>query len=337
MGHLFIQQPEKNTIDMRGHGTRRRVAGHGTVPGNWQSFLRRSENKTELFAFLAKHVQATSVPGKQLISTYNEDVISSSEVDKDGLVLCKHEKGDTRVLLHAAHATKKGYKKVMIRTVDTDIVVLCVSSVTKLDVEELWISFGMGKHLRYIPAHAIAMSLSPSMCTGLPFFHVVTGCNTVSAFCGHGKKTAFDTWKSFPAVTRVFRKLSTNPQALSDEDMEELERFVILLYSCACPLKRVSEARQSLFAQSSRTLENIPPSQAALTEHIKRATFQAGFIWGQALLPCPGDWGWSQNDDRWTPVWTTLPEASRSCHELIHCGCRKACRGLCKCYKANLQ
>lgn len=24
------------------------------------------------------------------------------------------------------------------------------------------------------------------------------------------------------------------------------------------------------------------------------------------------------------------------CHELIHCGCRKSCRGLCKCYKASL-
>ena len=59
-----------------------------------------------------------------MISTYNEDVISSSDVDKDGLAPCKHEEGDTQVLLHAAHATKKGYKKVMIRTVVTDIVVL---------------------------------------------------------------------------------------------------------------------------------------------------------------------------------------------------------------------
>ena len=40
---------KKNTRDMRGHGTRRPVVGHGTVPGNWQSFLRRSENVTSPF------------------------------------------------------------------------------------------------------------------------------------------------------------------------------------------------------------------------------------------------------------------------------------------------
>lgn len=333
---------KQHARDMRGRGMRRRVVGHGTVPGNWQSFLRRNENKAELFAFLAKHVQSLNVQGKQIISTFNEDVISSTAVDKDGLAPCTHEEGDTRVLLHTAHAAKKGFKRVMIRTVDTDVVVLCVSYMTKLDVEELWIAFGVGKQLRYIPAHIIASNLSRGVCTGLPFFHAVTGCDTVSSFCGRGKKTSYDTWKTFPAVTPVFCELSANPRPVSEQEMQEIERFVVLLYSRTCPLSRVNEARQSLFAQSSRSLENIPPSQAALAEHIKRATFQAGFIWGQALIPMPvvpnpSDWGWTWSDDRWSPVWTTLPEASKSCHELIHCGCRKSCRGLCKCYKASLQ
>lgn len=338
----FSNSLKQGTRDMRGHGVRRRVVGHGTVPGNWQSFLRRSENKAELFAFLAKHVEALFIPGKQLISTFSEDVISSTALDKDGLAPCKHEEGDTRVILHAAHAAMTGHKRIMIRTVDTDIVILCISNVTKLDVEELWVAFGVGKHLRYIPAHTTAISLSANICTGLPFFHAITGCDTVSFFCGRGKKTAYETWKAFPAVTPVFCKLATNPQTVSDQDMAELERFVVLLYSRTCPNSRVNDARQTLFAQSSRTLENIPPSQAALAEHMKRTTFQAGFIWGQALvpipvLPSPCEWGWTRNDYRWTPVWTSLPEASRSCHELIHCGCRKSCRGLCKCYKANLQ
>ncbi len=86
--------------------------GHGTVPSHWQGFLRRNENKTELFAFLAKHIEAHNVPGKQLLSTHGEDVVSSSFVDKDGLAPCTHEEGDTRVLLHAAHAAKKGYRRV---------------------------------------------------------------------------------------------------------------------------------------------------------------------------------------------------------------------------------
>ena len=40
-----------------------------------------------------------------------------------------------------------------------------------------------------------------------------------------------DTLKAFSAVTPVFCNLSTNPQVVSDNDGEEIERFVGLLYS----------------------------------------------------------------------------------------------------------
>ena len=63
----------QTTRNIRGHGIRRRVVGHGAVPSHWQGFLRRNENKTELFAFHEKHIEAHNVPGKQLLST---DVVS---------------------------------------------------------------------------------------------------------------------------------------------------------------------------------------------------------------------------------------------------------------------
>ena len=37
------------------------------------------------------------------------------------------------------------------------------------------------------------------------------------------------------------------------------------------------------------------------------------------------------------PMWTTLPEASTASRELLRCGCKKACAGRCKCYKAALK
>ena len=129
---------------------------------------------------------------------------------------------------------------------------------------------------------------------------------------------------------------------MSEIDLQEFERFVVLMYSRTCSASRVNVARQEQFAKSSRSIENIPPTQAALCEHIRRATFQAGYIWGQTqipsqTLPSPSDWGWDDKDEGWTPVWTTLTEASKACHELIHCSCRKSCKGLCKCFKASLQ
>ena len=86
-----------------------------------------------------------------------------------------------------------------------------------------------------------------------------------------------------------------------------------------------------MFAQGSRSLENIPLTEASLLEHCKRAAYQGGHIWGQTLtlnpeFPSPLEWGWRLTEHGWNPYWTTLPEAPRACHSLIRCGCSKACR-----------
>jgi hypothetical protein len=43
-------------------------------------------------------------------------------------------------------------------------------------------------------------------------------------------------------------------------------------------------------------METIPPTRDALTQHVKRACYQAVFIWNQALsscpsVPTPSEWG----------------------------------------------
>ena len=53
---------------------------------------------------------------------------------------CTHKEADTRRLLHAADATKCGLTKIMLWTVDTDVVVITVS--TFYHVVELCLSFG---------------------------------------------------------------------------------------------------------------------------------------------------------------------------------------------------
>ena len=94
--------------------------------------------------------------------------------------------------------------------------------------------------------------------------------------------------------------------------------------------------------ETPRCLEGIPPTRAALEQHVKRCTYQGGYCWGQTLvpsctLPSPCDWGWVENEGQFEPLWTTLPEAAKSCYELISCGCKKGYRGRCKCKKAALK
>ena len=339
----FSNSLKEYTRKVRGEGTRRRVLENTAIPKNWAGFLRNSDNKKELFCFLAEKISKLNSGSKEVYTTHLNDVLTAHEYDDsiNEIKPCNHEEADTRMFLHVAHAAKHGHQKVSIRTVDTDVVVLAVAQIQHLQISELWIEFGIGKHYRFIPAHLVALSMGPERASALPFFHALTGCDTTSAFCGIGKKTAWDAWEIFPQVITVFSSLSKNLCEIDHSLLDKLEHFVVLLYSKTCEAERVNEARQELFARG-RSVENIPPTQGALIQYVYRAAFQAGYIWGQALvpqqqLPSPSNWGWEETQDGWMAKWTTLPEASTVCNELLRCGCKKSCQGLCKCFRAKLK
>ena len=66
-------------------------------------------------------------------------------------------------------------------------------------------------------------------------------------------------------------------------------------------------------------------------------------MWGQTLvpapeLPSPTSWGWTKNEDgMYHPHWTRLPEAAKTCYELISCKCKMGCANCFKCKKAALE
>ena len=103
------------------------------------------------------------------------------------------------MLLHASHASQHGHQKILIRTVDTDVVVLAVYIAQRLPTDnQLWLAFGTGKKFRYLAAHEMTAALGPQKALALPMFHALTGCDTVSSFAGHGKKAAWAVWAVLP-------------------------------------------------------------------------------------------------------------------------------------------
>ena len=97
------------------------------------------------------------------------------------------------MILHLAETVDEGYHNVLLRTIDTDVVVLGVAAAAKFNIQKLWVAFGTGLHLGYIPAHGIAAYLCPSRTEALSIFHAYTGCDTVSSFAIKVKKRAWDT------------------------------------------------------------------------------------------------------------------------------------------------
>ena len=129
------------------------------------------------------------------------------------------------MLFHVLHAAEDGHTKIMIRTVDTDVVVLAISHVQNIPVYELWIAFRVGKHYRYIAAHQITEALHEHSSRSL-FSHAFTGCDVISFFSGRDKKSAWHVWEVLPELTDTFLELASSPVTVFEDIMLLIEKFV---------------------------------------------------------------------------------------------------------------
>ena len=217
-------------------------------------------------------------------------------------------------MLHAANAVSHGRKRILIIAKGTDIIVLRISFFSDIGVNKLCVSFVIGNKLRNISIHDIRFcsTMSSAKAKALPAFHALTGSDNTSFFSGTGKKSACAKWTTRPELTATLCHLMDKPEAPSSDGIAVIENFVISLYSVSCTLTDVNQARQQIFAQSSRTFEYLLPTKAALVEHIKRTTHQA------QVLPSPSLLVWVNSETGWVPFWTALPRATKAMHELMH-------------------
>lgn len=73
-------------------------------------------------------------------------------MDVSQLSPCTHEESDVRMFLHIASACHSGHRCLIIRSNDSDVVVLGVSAFVALRprIDKLWVAFGVRQHFRYI-------------------------------------------------------------------------------------------------------------------------------------------------------------------------------------------
>jgi hypothetical protein len=257
------------------------VTGNTRPPNSWNTFLRVTKTKPKFLFFLADKIVSMNTDAT-IVVTKEENVGSNKAIDTDFIAPCTHEEADTHMFLHAKHAAIGGSKSINIISSDTDVVVIGVAVFGDLNVDHIWMTFGKGKDLRWIPIHDIVRSLSPRS-KELPFFHAFTGCDTVSAFVGKGKKTAWQAWNGFENAKEVFHCFSSPCDNLTQSEIGVLKEFVVIMYDRSSSTNKVNDARLDLFARKQSPYNGIPPSRAALVEHMKRSVLQAGHTWGQSL------------------------------------------------------
>ena len=106
-----------------------------------------------------------------------------------------HEEADTRMLLHAKHASLT-YPKVLISSPDTDVFIIFLSVHTRITAN-LYFLTGIKSSRRIIDVSKVADYIFDTLkrcdvskevlMESLIGFHSFTGCDTISAFAGRGK------------------------------------------------------------------------------------------------------------------------------------------------------
>lgn len=207
-----------------------------------------------------------------------------------GLINCNHEEADTRMFVHANHAAASGAKTILVKANDTDVLVIAISIMSMLKdlgVEHLQFEFGQGHNIKWIPVHEISASLGQEKSTGISFSTLSLAATLFLLFVVK-KKAAWQTWNVCPESTAIFHKLSQYTLAINEEDIRIIEKFVITMYVRYSITDYVDEARFEMFARKQRSYDSIPPTKAALIQHIKRAAYQAGCIC-QITIKSPSD------------------------------------------------
>jgi len=353
--NISIKNVERNSRASVGSIRMKILGGNQTCPKQWKQYLSLGSNKEELIEFLFHQWKQDSFApfykgklymthGKlcHCLCAQNGQVICT-EVDE----LCSsHEEADTRLLLHAFHASQEASRNtIMIQTPDTDVAVIACSVAFDMPFQ-LLLRTGTKHRQRIIDISSISKNIGSNGCKALPGLHAFTGCDSTSSFCGHGKKGAFDMvigphFNSHFQSAMMSIGVAVDPPASL---LAECERFVCYMYGKS-NLSKVDEARYQLFCTKGCSSEQLPPTADELHLHLMRAAYQAA-IWRRCCEAKPTDidsgphgHGWEVKDNDISIVWMHQPPAPDAILALISCGCKSGCstnKRLCSCVKQGL-
>ena len=112
------------------------------------------------------------------------------------------EEADNRIVLHIKNMINKSMTSFLIRTADSDVIVILFSFMTEFlqcnETIKIWVDFGTGDHQRYISIHDAYKNLGETISLALPFFHTFTGCDSTCSFYGISKTMWFQRWMECP-------------------------------------------------------------------------------------------------------------------------------------------
>ena len=240
--------------------------------------------------------------------------------------LCStQEETDTKIFLHANHATALGHSSILIKSSDKDVEVMALYF--KWDIQaRLYLLKGTKNKSRLIDITAIGDKLGNDICIAMPGLHAFTGSDTTSAFSGKGKVKPLRLIEKNQGHCETMKRIG-NSFDIDQSLIESCEIFVSELYGALA--NDINEARYYLFCTRNTTSEQLPPTKNTLTKHLLRANYQCA-IWKAALqsnanIPPPSGHGYKIENRQLSVDWIGSLPAPIAILELLSCKCRGDC------------
>ena len=346
----FTGSLKEGTRKKRGDtGSTMQFTGETRFPSSFSDFLSNSENKNNLGQFLArKMIDLHNDSPCKFVVTFNDTILTNDTnlASQSDIKFCTAEEADPRLIRHAMNQAVNGIKCITIETVDSDVLVLSIGH-----IENLIAAGASNAYIRLAKKEYDLIEIfemyGPDTCKALPYFHAFTGCDTASSFFGKGKTTMFDAWMIFPKLSELnstFIELSNSPTSVSKENLKILEEFMLFVYfGKDHKYTDINDARcTSFFKSPDPKLKETILSRDALFEHVKRSTYQAGWLWKECLvnviLPDPRLWGWKTNTGShitYIPQWETNTATVKLETIISICSCKTNRCTACKCGTAS--
>ena len=258
------------------------------LPQQWKKFLANGKNKESLIEYLFdtwSKLPSTDLKGVHVYVAHGKKChsltpgITSDEKVIVTAIDClnsNQEEADTRMFLHAAYAANtRGASDIIIESPDTDVFIIAMTFQSVI-AARLYFHTGRGMNLRTIDLEKIKQSIGNDVSHALIGLHCMTGCDSVSAFYGKGKKKALNLLLKDNSLCSSLKDLGERFDINPDMAVS-LEKFVCMLYG-QNEVNTVNEARHNLFRLARKSEIGMPPNRDSLMQHVKRANYQSGKV-----------------------------------------------------------
>ena len=129
---------KEGTRNKRGNdGSTLKFIGDNQFPSDFKDFLSNSQNKDKLSEFLAQeliNIHQSSASTVTMVATYKTSILTTDTdlLHQQDISECTAEEADPRIIRHSINLAGYGFETVIIRTVDSDDVVLSLSYVQNM-------------------------------------------------------------------------------------------------------------------------------------------------------------------------------------------------------------